>query len=229
MDRRQLADHSIPAIARRNVRAMREVDPTGPYRLLGYSFGGTVALEMAAQLVAAGAAVELLALLEPSLARQRPSWVAHARGSAARVRDRAVEAHPGRDAQASLARADAIVRAGVAYVRRGLAEASTGVVTRRGLAQHDAFLQLHSRLLRRHRPQPYRGDTVVFASPNYLERAAPVLDALLPPEGVGGRRRDVPVAGAHLDLVREPNIAEVARGLADRLGAVSGRSGGRQT
>ena len=52
---------------------------------------------------------------------------------------------------------------------------------------------------------------MVFASPRYLELAAPMLDQLLPPESAGGRRRDVPLAGEHLDLVREPIVAEVAR------------------
>jgi hypothetical protein len=38
-----------------------------------------------------------------------------------------------------------------------------------------------------------------------------------PPESSGGRRVDVSVAGEHLDLVREPNVAEVARALERRF------------
>lgn len=52
------------------VRAIRTVQPEGPYRLGGWSFGGAVAFEMARQLRAAGARVDLLALLDswsPSL------------------------------------------------------------------------------------------------------------------------------------------------------------------
>jgi thioesterase domain-containing protein len=36
---------------------------------------------------------------------------------------------------------------------------------------------------------------------------------VLPPESTGGRRRDVSVGCEHIDLVREPNVAEVARAL----------------
>lgn len=46
------------------VRAIREVQPHGPYHFLGYSFGGTVAMEMAHQLRAAGEEVALLGMLD---------------------------------------------------------------------------------------------------------------------------------------------------------------------
>ncbi len=46
------------------VRALRQTQPHGPYHFLGYSFGGTVALEMAHQLRAAGEEVALLSMLD---------------------------------------------------------------------------------------------------------------------------------------------------------------------
>lgn len=46
------------------IRDLRRVQAQGPYRLLGYSFGGTVAVEMAHQLRAAGDEVSLLAMLD---------------------------------------------------------------------------------------------------------------------------------------------------------------------
>jgi acyl transferase domain-containing protein/thioesterase domain-containing protein/acyl carrier protein len=46
------------------VRALREVQPHGPYCLAGYSFGGFVVFEMAQQLHAAGETVSLLGLLD---------------------------------------------------------------------------------------------------------------------------------------------------------------------
>ena len=46
------------------VRLVREVQPTGPYLLSGPSFGGTVAFEMAQQLLAAGERIGLLALFD---------------------------------------------------------------------------------------------------------------------------------------------------------------------
>lgn len=43
---------------------IRKIQPRGPYYFLGYSFGGTTALEIAHQLRAAGAGVELLGMLD---------------------------------------------------------------------------------------------------------------------------------------------------------------------
>lgn len=46
------------------IAEIRKVQPHGPYNLLGYSFGGTVALEMARQLRAAGEEIGLLGMLD---------------------------------------------------------------------------------------------------------------------------------------------------------------------
>ncbi len=51
-------------IAARMIEQMRRVQPRGPYLLAGYSFGGTLAYEMAQQLVAAGHQVDLVALFD---------------------------------------------------------------------------------------------------------------------------------------------------------------------
>ena len=46
------------------IEDIRRVQPHGPYRLLGYSFGGTVVLEMAHQLRALGEEVEMLGMID---------------------------------------------------------------------------------------------------------------------------------------------------------------------
>ncbi|WP_309116666.1 amino acid adenylation domain-containing protein [Saccharothrix sp.] len=55
---------SIGELAACYVRRVREVQPVGPYRLLGASFGGLVAHEMAVLLSELGETVELVALLD---------------------------------------------------------------------------------------------------------------------------------------------------------------------
>uniref|UniRef100_UPI0012EA3CC0 non-ribosomal peptide synthetase n=1 Tax=Actinokineospora pegani TaxID=2654637 RepID=UPI0012EA3CC0 len=55
---------SIAEMAAEYLTLVRGVQPHGPYRLLGWSFGGVVAHEMAAQLQERGEDVELLALLD---------------------------------------------------------------------------------------------------------------------------------------------------------------------
>lgn len=62
-DLRQI-DRSIETMARRYVEAMRQVQPEGPYWLMGSSLGGIVAFEMAQQLTSAGQEVAWLALLD---------------------------------------------------------------------------------------------------------------------------------------------------------------------
>ncbi|MFD0350522.1 thioesterase domain-containing protein [Kitasatospora aburaviensis] len=55
---------SVPEMAADYLQLIREVQPSGPYHLLGWSFGGTVAHELARQLQAAGEEVALLAMLD---------------------------------------------------------------------------------------------------------------------------------------------------------------------
>ncbi|NUT92869.1 MAG: AMP-binding protein, partial [Saccharothrix sp.] len=55
---------SVAEMAASYVRHVRAIQPEGPYRVLGASFGGLVAHEMAVQLTEAGETVELVALLD---------------------------------------------------------------------------------------------------------------------------------------------------------------------
>jgi thioesterase domain-containing protein len=56
--------HRIEDMARHNVEAIKTIQPKGPYALIGYCFGGLVALEMSRCLLAEGENVALLALLD---------------------------------------------------------------------------------------------------------------------------------------------------------------------
>lgn len=55
---------AIPLIAQEYVEAIQGVQPQGPYRILGWSFGGLVAYEMALILEAKGEKIESLILLD---------------------------------------------------------------------------------------------------------------------------------------------------------------------
>jgi acetoacetyl-CoA synthetase len=54
----------IEDMARYSLDAVRELQPHGPYLLIGFSLGGLVTLEMAQQLTAAGEKIGLLAMLD---------------------------------------------------------------------------------------------------------------------------------------------------------------------
>ena len=57
----------IEAMAEHYLAAIRQVQPEGPYQLAGWSFGGTLALEMAQQLQKGGQSVALLAIIDTRL------------------------------------------------------------------------------------------------------------------------------------------------------------------
>jgi thioesterase domain-containing protein len=54
-------------MAKHYLAAIRRVQPEGPYQLAGWSFGGTLALEMAQQLQKGGESVSLLAIIDTLL------------------------------------------------------------------------------------------------------------------------------------------------------------------
>lgn len=62
---------TVRELARDYVEMIRQQQRSGPYRLLGMSFGGVVAYEVAQQLRAAGEEVLFLALLDPPLPETR--------------------------------------------------------------------------------------------------------------------------------------------------------------
>lgn len=55
---------SFAQIAAQNIAWVKQVQPQGPYRLIGHSFGGRIAFEMASQLEQLGEPVELVALID---------------------------------------------------------------------------------------------------------------------------------------------------------------------
>jgi acetoacetyl-CoA synthetase len=67
LDHRLILDETVEDMAESAIDAMRLVQPHGPYDLIGYSFGGIVAFEMAQRLVASGTKVSLLGLVDTYL------------------------------------------------------------------------------------------------------------------------------------------------------------------
>jgi thioesterase domain-containing protein len=70
LDEDWVPHRSVEAAARSYLRALKEVQPIGPYRLVGHSFGGWVAFEMAYQIEAMGEQVQSVAMLDSCDPRQ---------------------------------------------------------------------------------------------------------------------------------------------------------------
>jgi thioesterase domain-containing protein len=64
LDEKRAAHVSIEGSAAEYIEAIRKIQPEGPYNLAGWSFGGTVAFEMAQQLLASGEKIGLLGLID---------------------------------------------------------------------------------------------------------------------------------------------------------------------
>ncbi len=98
----QRVDATVPLpgveeMAAEYVRAVRSAQPSGPYRLMGVSFGGVLAFEMAQQLHRAGEHVTYLALLDSMLpAALRRNWFRWATEHARRAHAEGVRALAGR-------------------------------------------------------------------------------------------------------------------------------------
>jgi thioesterase domain-containing protein len=83
----------VEDMARHNVEVIKTIQPKGPYALIGYSFGGLVALEMSRCLLADGEDVALLALLDTyphrrhlSLAQRLPLTLRRTRSHLSKVK-----------------------------------------------------------------------------------------------------------------------------------------------
>ncbi len=64
LDGKQVTETSVEELAALCLKEIRTVQPQGPYLLGGHCFGGTVAFEIAQQLIAQGEQVDLLALFD---------------------------------------------------------------------------------------------------------------------------------------------------------------------
>lgn len=90
VDGRQAPHRSLADIADFQVAAIRQAQSHGPYHLMGYSFGGLVAFEIARRLLAAGEPVAFLGLLEPLIHRRHWPIAVRMRFAAGRLHEHRV-------------------------------------------------------------------------------------------------------------------------------------------
>ena len=179
---RHRPDPTTEHTATRIVDALRELDPVGPFLVVGYSFGGLAAYDVATRLEQAGAPVLGLALLDTP----RPGSIRHADPGTLATRLRR---------QASLAR------------RRALRQA-LGVLRLSGDARSLAADGQARLLTRRFSPSRFGGPTVVIRSDARRNRHQPadlgwteLLDS--PPTTVDAR-------GTHKTILVPPGVDAMA-------------------
>jgi amino acid adenylation domain-containing protein len=213
----------IEDMAGHYLAAIREVQPTGPYLLGGWSMGGVIAYEMARQLEQQGERVDLLALLDARLAAGDGSdLTGDTADDAALLRGFVESLGLAPDDPDGLAPddPDGLV---TGFWERSPDEQLAWVLARaraRGLVPPDLELPgLHRQLrvfttnlraMRSYEPGRYSGTLTLFeaaGSPSANGRG-PRWDDL-----AAGVRRHA-VAGDHHTMLREPAVAQLARRLA---------------
>lgn len=73
-DRTDAGDHCVEALALEYLDSIRTTQPQGPYRLIGYSFAGLVAYELARLLMKQGQDVRLVAMIDATLPEWSMGW-----------------------------------------------------------------------------------------------------------------------------------------------------------
>jgi len=207
---------SIEETAAGYIRSLRSVQPHGPYRLAGYSFGGVVAHEMALQLTQNGHAVEFVGLFDT----HNPAAPARNYSMPERLR-----VFWQQNSAEPVWRRLKLVRArlieGIRSHSRVKAEIKAAQDS--GPAQPYSDLrrvqvrQANWRAMQAYRPQTYQGRITLFktsAISDKVERPADYGWACL----AGGGLDIVLIAGEHLTLFAPENIAALAQALTDSLG-----------
>ncbi|MFD3698351.1 amino acid adenylation domain-containing protein [Streptomyces sp. NPDC058646] len=186
------------------VRQIRSVQPEGPYRLLGWSFGGVVAHEMAVRLQEDGQEVSLLALMD--------SYSGD--GSGPEVSEAEVLAVLLAASGAPAAGAAALDRSAVVgQLRRG--DGYLSVLDEAQLSRTIDVCRAHATLMNRFASRKFDGDLLFFTAE--LEET----DGAGPVEGwrghVTGRIEEHRIRSRHLEMTRAAPIAEIGRLLDGRL------------
>ena len=196
------------------VSDMRRVQPRGPYHLLGYSFGGTLALEIARQLQSEGEEVALLAMLD-ARTRQYDQTAARGATTPARLNQRLNRL---RGNTVRLTAKDqlqyVLKKLHTRTIRFGcMAAAKLGF--RRIPAWMRSAYDINLIALENYRPEPYDGRLVLFRASDQ-EHAGGAYDlgwSQLCEQDV--EIHDLP--GDHERLFLEPNIDQLAEQIRDLL------------
>jgi amino acid adenylation domain-containing protein len=225
----------VPVIAAEYVREIRAVQPRGPYHLLGWSFGGIVAVEMAVQLERQGETVAFLGMLDtmsPELVHAWP-WTRELDfiiGAATDVASLSRRAFTLPRAELEGLTADEQVRRAWEALRdQGAAPADFDEA---GLRRNYETLAARVRSRAGYLPEPFAARLTLFRASfvkdRYIEFFASYTDEEKRTMGWCRHTASVevrPVPGYHVTMASEPHVAVLARQLTDGLRAARERVG----
>ena len=220
----------MEAIAAQYVKEIRQIQPRGPYALGGLCFGGTVAFEMAQQLLSKGEPVSLVALLDSSLTSKqgRSAWWSFLRNLPRDFPAWVVGAW-----QLNRTQWSTLIKQKINMTRAGLrdalgssangSQADDTPLRIRALGdffqfskRHRKVAQAQHRAFREYKPRTYCGRLTLFRA-----RMQPLFSSHAPDNGWGRLAAgglDVRVVpGNHLAMLQEPHVRILAEELRDCL------------
>jgi acyl-coenzyme A synthetase/AMP-(fatty) acid ligase/thioesterase domain-containing protein len=215
LERRAIPDWSVEAAATRFLQLLRIVQPRGPYILLGHSYGGLIALEVAHRLRAAGEQVELVGLLDTYLPTNFASQPAL---SFETMPDRPHKPTVIRRAQERVTKQiERVLPDGLpalSLVTKRVRGHLAGMVPWSGQHQFDAFFDHGTITSRRYVMKPYDGRVAIVLAENNPDGPHSWQPLLT------GRREFFEIRSEHTSLLREPHAREVAEMIRAEMSAV---------
>ncbi len=222
---------TIEAMAEHYVEAMRAVQPSGPYRIGGFCFGGVVAYEIARQLDAAGESSALVAIFEGhaperfqrrlpmihprrllTLWRSAPYWWEDY-GRRGRVRLR-------RSAHVKARRLTKRLQRRLGFERGEDVASLIGRDLTDLPSYHQQMMIANFQALSRYNPGVYRGKVVLFRTRSQ-SASKTLFGALDPAYGWSQLARDGvevrTIPGAHRNIHQMPHVSSLAMELANCL------------
>ncbi|MFD6919544.1 amino acid adenylation domain-containing protein [Streptomyces sp. NPDC059944] len=206
LDGKDALPDSIREMAADYVRQIRAVQESGPYHLMGWSFGGVVAHEMSVQLRAQGEQVETLALLD--------AYPAHGSGTTLPITEEEVTAGLAEffGVRAEHGEEPLTMTGIVAALRRDRSMFTE--LAERHLAEIAAIYRNNHRIMTEHIPGEFDGDVQFYEADH--ERPADASSATVWASHISGRLDVERIACSHAEMARPDSLAEIWQGMGGR-------------
>lgn len=200
---------SVPAIAGQYLKTIRSLQPQGPYFLLGESFGGVIAYEMAQQLEAEGETVALVALLDSKApnsygqASLRYRFQTHLKLMLTRGPSYVVDKIKAREIAGKFKAK--VKQLAPRVFGRSSSDRSTPIPPNPPTDRREEF---RAQVSRRYRLTPYDGNVILFRA---SERDSFEVD---PNQDMGwgayaNHLQVLTISGDHLGILKNPNVREI--------------------
>ncbi|MDR2013244.1 MAG: phosphopantetheine-binding protein, partial [Rhodanobacter sp.] len=217
----ELTRRTIEEMAARLVQVIRCVQPSGPYRIAGWSFGGTLAYEIATQLIGNGEEVQFLGLLDT---RYQTAPVERFWQDGALLRELVLRKNP---SPATVKALNAVDPADLDALWQKCQELSLIPENQVSLSMADVQLyfsrmHMHTQAVEAYEAHPINIPVHLFvAQDDHTDEPPFGWDKVLPAE----RMPLIFVPGDHRSMVEEPNVAtlgaQLSRCIGEKIQAIS--------